>query len=182
LDVGDVEGDGDAAVDTNVNLEEAEWGGDDDLDIDADEILGSANKEGELINVDGVDEDSDIFVPPSAGIDPIKLALRDNPSNAGLNVVTGEFQKALELLKSQLAVTNYEPLKQLFVDAYTLTKMKVQTLPHGPALDLTLKACGNLPLLPVTVQSVESKVARGVEFTTKGDFKKALESFRGSLQ
>ena len=85
----------------NVNLEEAEWGGDDDdLDLDADEILGGANKNAEQIDASGaaVDEDSDIFVPPSAGVDPLKLALRDNPSNAALNVVAGEFQKALQLL------------------------------------------------------------------------------------
>jgi hypothetical protein len=40
-------------------------------------------------------------------------------------VAIGDYQKALELLKKQLAVTNFEPLRQLFVDVYTLSKMKI---------------------------------------------------------
>ena len=79
-------------------------------------------------------------------------------------------------------MANFEPLKQLFVDAHTLTKMKLQTLPHGPEFDLVLKQSGNLPLLPVTVASIEGKVARGVELTTKGDFSNALKTYRSCLQ
>jgi len=44
---------------------------------------------------------------------------------AGLHVISGDFQKAMELLKKQVAVTNFEPLKQLFVDVHTLSKLKL---------------------------------------------------------
>jgi len=44
--------------------------------------------------------------------------------NAGLHVIAGDFQKALELLKKQLAIGNFEPLKQIFVDVHSLSKMK----------------------------------------------------------
>ena len=70
-------------------------------------------------------ESGDIFVPPSQGSDPIQAALRRNPFIAGLHVIQGDFVKALELLKKQLGVTNFEPLKQLFVDLHTLSKMKL---------------------------------------------------------
>ena len=43
--------------------------------------------------------DSDIFVPPAPGPDPIIQALKKNPQNAGLDVAAGEFSKALELLR-----------------------------------------------------------------------------------
>jgi hypothetical protein len=41
---------------------------------------------------------------------------------AGLNVALGNFPKALELLKKQLAVSDFSPLKQIFVDTHTLSK------------------------------------------------------------
>ena len=67
-------------------------------------------------------------------MDPLKEALRANPTNAALNAATGDFRKALELLKNQIGLSNFAPLKQLFVDSYTLTKARIQPLPHGPSL------------------------------------------------
>jgi len=51
--------------------------------------------------------------------------VKKNPMLAGLHVATGDFSKALELLKKQIALSNCEPLKQLFVDVFTLGKMKI---------------------------------------------------------
>ena len=96
--------------------------------------------------------------------------LKKNPMNVGVNIAAGNFQKGLELLSKQIAVVNFDPLKQLFVDTHTLAKVKLQTLPHGPAIDLQLKQTGSMPLLPITLTSVEAKIARGVELTTKADF------------
>jgi len=73
-------------------------------------------------------------------------------------------------LAKSIAVTNFEPLKQLFVDTHTLSKMKLQTLPHGPAFDVQLKSSGSMPVLPVNVNTIEEKIAMGIELTTKADF------------
>lgn len=54
-------------------------------------------------------------------------------------------------------------------------------MPHGPALDLSLKSA-NLPLMPVTLSSVQDRTQRGVEMTTKGDFQAAMKQFRSVLQ
>ena len=97
-------------------------------------------------------------------------------------MAAGNYQKGLELLTKSIAVTNYEPLKQLFVDTHTLSKMKLQTLPHGPAFDVSLKQSGSMPLLPVNVQTIEEKIATGIELTTKADFQGALKLFRSCLQ
>jgi hypothetical protein len=51
--------------------------------------------------------------------------VKKNPLLAGLHVATGDFPKAIELLKKQIALTNCDPLKQLFVDIYTLNKLKI---------------------------------------------------------
>ena len=56
---------------------------------------------------------------------PFAAIVKRNPFNAGINVAAGQFDKALELLSKSIALANYEPLKTLFVDTYTLSKMKV---------------------------------------------------------
>jgi len=78
-------------------------------------------------------------------------------------------------------VSNFEPLKQLFVDAYTLTKLKVQTLPHTSPLSYQLRGNNTLPTIAVTVQSILAKYNRGIELTTKGEFGQALDSFHSCL-
>lgn len=89
-----------------VKIEEADWGGDDnEIEIEDDEVVEEANTEIDKEN------GSDIFVPPSPGPDPLFQCLRQNPQNAALNACLGEFRKAAELLKSQLAVTKFENLK-----------------------------------------------------------------------
>ena len=56
-----------------VKLEEAAWGEEEELDID-DDIMGADSN----AMTEGTDQqaDSDIFVPPSAGADPLLQVLR----------------------------------------------------------------------------------------------------------
>lgn len=123
-------------------------------------------------------EGSDIFVPPSQGADPLHAALRRNPLVSGLQISVGDFQKAMELLKKQLAIVNFQPLKQLFVDIYTLNKMKIQTLPHTQPLDYSLRQGNQVPYVAVNMNTLLQKLTRGLDLTSKGDFQGALESFR----
>lgn len=55
--------------------------------------------------------DSDIFVPPNAGADPISMSLKRAPQNVGLHVAAGEFTRALELLKKQLGINDFTPFR-----------------------------------------------------------------------
>ena len=77
---------------------------------------------------------------------------------------------------------NFQNIKQLFVDAHTLNKMRIQTLPHGPYLTIQLKKSATTPLLPVTISSFEQLISQGVEMTTKGEFTESLRFFRAGLQ
>ena len=96
-----------------MSLDEAAWGEeDDDLGIEADEILGGDKAAAEESKEGAIDEpESDIFMPPSDGADPLQAILRKNPTNAAINAAAGNFPKGLELLKNQLGITNFEPLK-----------------------------------------------------------------------
>ena len=68
-----------------------------------------------------------------------------------LHVAVGDFSKALELLKKQIALTNYDPLKPLFVDVYTLSKMKIQTLPHTGNINYQLRISKGLPQVAISL-------------------------------
>jgi hypothetical protein len=78
-----------------VDLAKDNWDSGSDLSLEVEEEKPREEKEeaGEKV-------DSDIFVPPSEGVDPLKELLRANPSNVALNVVGGDFRKGLELLKN----------------------------------------------------------------------------------
>ena len=124
---------------------------------------------------------SDIFVPPSQGADPVALAVKKNPLLAGLHVATGDFPKALDLLRKQLALANPEPLKQLFVDVFTLTRTKLQTMPHIPPLDYQLRSNQHLPQMGLNLRTLTSKYSKAVDLTTKGEFSQALDAYRQCL-
>ena len=97
------------------------WGGDEEP-IDMGELaLPEAAADA---GTEQISADPDVFVPPSVGADPIKQALKKYPQSVGLHVAAGDFGKALVLLKRQLGVSNFEPLKAIFVDAHTLTQYK----------------------------------------------------------
>ena len=68
------------------------------------------------------------------------------------------------------------------MDTYTLSRVKVQTLPHGPNMDMQLKTTATVPLLPVSIRSLEDKMAQGIDLTTKGDFVASLTTFRELVQ
>lgn len=80
-----------------------------------------------------------------------------------------------------MAVVNFLPLKQLFVDVFTLNKMKIQTLPHTSPLDYVLRQRNQVPYVAVNMNNLMQKLARGLDLTSKGDFSGALESFRITL-
>jgi hypothetical protein len=99
---------------TEVNIEDAAWGDDEDeLDIEDDAAGSGTVAEAPNDGGETLDEntESDIFVPPSPGPDPYQAILKKNPTNVALNVAYGDFDKGLELLKSQLSVVNFAPLK-----------------------------------------------------------------------
>ena len=163
---------------------DAAWGEDDgmgDLLLEDDSAVNKEGTSDPLLDADMSNHESDIFVPPSAGADPLKVALKKNPQSVGLHVASGEFSKALELLKKQLAINEYSSLKQIFVDVYTLSKLKLQTMPHTSPLNYQLRF-RDQPFLAINLQTLQKVFKTGIENTTKGDFSGALSAFRQCLQ
>jgi len=158
------------------------WGDDDialDNDIGADDLTAdpSLDPAGES---KAEDLDDGFFVPPSAGADPLKQALKKNPQNVGLHIANGEFTKALELLKKQLGINTYSSLKQAFVDIHSLSKLKLQTMPHMAPMDYQLRFLDQ-PLNVMGLQTLTQMFSKGIELFSKGDFSGSLLAFRQCL-
>ena len=66
-------------------VQNAKWGDEDDIDIDADDLLDANDAAPEELK-ESVNEESssDIFVPPSQGADYLALAAKKHPLVAGL--------------------------------------------------------------------------------------------------
>ena len=137
------------------NLGEAQWGEEDEIDIDmGDDLMAGEGEKGDADPfIDGTGIESDIFVPPSAGPDPLQQALKKNPQNVGLHVAAGEFSKALELLRKQLAINDFTSLKSAFVDIHTLSKMKFQSVPHTDAMTYQMRFVDQ-PLVSITLATL----------------------------
>ena len=164
------------------NLDGAQWGDDEEpIDIDMGEDLAPTAEDGAEGKAAEGTQEGDVFVPPAHGANPISQALKKNPQNAGLHVAAGEFSKALGLLRQQLGITDYAPFKQLFVDVYTLSKVKMQTMPHTSPLDYRLRFIDQ-PIVCLTLQMLQKMFTRGKEMTTQGDFVGAILAFRNCLQ
>jgi hypothetical protein len=68
-------------------VQNAKWGDEDDIDIDADDLLNNEDEvPTEEVKNNSTQEDSasDIFVPPSQGADQLSLAVKKHPLVAGL--------------------------------------------------------------------------------------------------
>ena len=68
------------------------------------------------------------------------------------------------------------------MDIYTLTKSKIQTLPHLAPNNFEHRQTGCTPLSPISLDTLQTSVNKGIEHTTKGEFQQALDTFRLALQ
>lgn len=64
------------------------------------------------------DSTNDIYVPPTRGRDHLAASIEDSIVPAH-HVASGNFGKALELLKNQIALANPQVLRPLFVEIYS---------------------------------------------------------------
>ena len=98
-----------------------------------------------------------------------------------MHVAAGEFSKAMILLKKQLGVSNFEPLRQIFIDVHTLSKMKFASLPHSSPTDYQLRFIDQ-PVVPINLNTLKQLFAKGKNLVSGGKFDQALVIFRKCLQ
>jgi hypothetical protein len=84
-------------------------------------------------------------------------------------------------LRKHLAINDFSALKQIFVDVHTLSKMKIQTMPHSSPIDYRMRYISQ-PLISINLGVLQKMFVKGTDLTTKGEFTGALQAFRQCLQ
>uniref|UniRef100_A0A2S2PGV4 Coatomer subunit alpha n=1 Tax=Schizaphis graminum TaxID=13262 RepID=A0A2S2PGV4_SCHGA len=203
----------DTAIGEDVAVEEEGWGAEADLGLEgrispthseAEEEAASAaaadggGEDGWDVGDEEVElppevlvsrqQDSDYFVAPQPAACP-SLAWSANSQLAIDHVKSGDFENAFRLLNEQIGVTNFGPLKNLFMDSYLKSCTSYTPLPTHPSLfvypNRNWKDGGgkgnNKPVLDIKLEQLLGELQACYQLTTAGKFPETVAKFRSIL-
>ena len=149
------------------------WGID-DLEL-PEEPLAKSN-----VQVKNPIKESEIAVLPLP--DKIIEAVK-NSNKIGDLVACGLFEHAIDALRKQIGVHNFEPFKQIFLDIYMANSILLSSIPFADPLELRLldDKRESAPLSIVTMSMVENELKAAYKLTTEGSFIDAILKFRRIL-
>ena len=158
------------------NTQTAEnWGLDmdlgDDLDLDSDEIDQNPNQ-------DNTGSEIKIFIEKE---DPIVVNTKKNSIIAGELVSIGEFELAIEKLRSQIGLKNTQEIKKMFYNVYISSQYFQSTMDFLPprASYITKNQKDKLsPFVSVSLKSLEKDLKKAYQLTTAAKFQEAIVEFR----
>ena len=162
-------------------VEEGGWGEDIDFELE-EESPGWGQEDFEVPEVQ--QEVKTDFKATTAGV-----SLQQKWSRTcvvpGELVAAGAFQAAMQALTRTAGVTNFLPLKELFMTVHMGGQVSLPLLPHLKPLELyttRLKTSGtSRPHVSITLSQLTSCLKSAYKLTTKGQFAEALVEFRKVL-
>ncbi|CAB0008469.1 unnamed protein product [Nesidiocoris tenuis] len=179
--------------------DDAQLGFEDALPGEEDEDIAAPQEEGDGWDVG--DEDLELppvletvsaseegyFVPPTKGV-PQTLVWANNSQLPVDHIMAGSFESAFRLLKEQVGVVEFEPLKPLFMGAFSMARTSYTPLPSMPSIFAhphrnwkEAGAKGGHPTLWIKLNDLVSKLQTCYQLTTSGKFPEAIEKFRNLL-
>ncbi|KAK4802969.1 hypothetical protein SAY86_001172 [Trapa natans] len=132
---------------------------------------------------------STVFVAPTPGM-PVNQIWIQKSSLAGEHSAAGNFDTAMRLLKRQLGIQNFGPLKPLFLDLLTGSHSYLRAFSSVPVLSLAVERgwsesnspnVRGPPALICSFPQLEEKLRAGYRATTAGKFSEALRVFTSIL-
>ncbi|PKA59576.1 Coatomer subunit alpha-3 [Apostasia shenzhenica] len=189
----------------------ADWG-DEDLDIvNIERIIQNGEIDAEIDVVEANDENDEggweledlelpadvdtpvaasntrasVFVAPTAGM-PVSQIWTQKSSLAGEHAAAGNFDTAMRLLNRQLGISNFAPLKQMFIDLYTGSQTHLPAFVTAPVITIAVEkgwnesASPNVrspPALVFKFSQMDEKLKAAYRATTEGKFPEALRLF-----
>ncbi|KAF6212403.1 hypothetical protein GE061_012925 [Apolygus lucorum] len=127
------------------------------------------------------------FVPPTKGVSQT-LVWSNNSQLPVDHVMAGSFESAFRLLKEQVGVVEFEPLKSIFMAAYSMARTSYTPLPSLPSIYAhphrnwkEAGAKGGHPTIWIKLNDLVSKLQMCYQLTTSGKFPEATEKFRNLL-
>eukprot|EP01062_Namystynia_karyoxenos_P031470 TRINITY_DN23359_c0_g1_i1.p2 TRINITY_DN23359_c0_g1~~TRINITY_DN23359_c0_g1_i1.p2 ORF type:complete len:1255 (+),score=571.61 TRINITY_DN23359_c0_g1_i1:138-3902(+) len=149
-------------------------GGDWDLDIDIDVNAGEV--------LDAMRRGKD-FVMPTEG-KSVASQWVENSKLATDHIAAGSFESAMRLLRTQVGISDFAPLKQQFINIFAAANASAPVLPTLPAHSVYLNRCtvpDKLPLLAMALPSLQEQMRGGHAHTTGGKFGEATRVFQTVL-
>lgn len=122
------------------------------------------------------------FVTPTMGV-PKSQSWVQNSSLAGEHAAAGSFDSAMRLLNRQLGITNFSPLKSVFLELHLASQSLLPTLVSVPVLPLFLERgwtdnspvnTKGSPAILTKLSSLEEKLKVAYTTITGGKFTEAL--------
>ncbi|XP_057525773.1 coatomer subunit alpha-1-like [Amaranthus tricolor] len=132
---------------------------------------------------------SAVFVAPNPGM-PVSQIWIQKSSLAADHAAAGNFDTAMRLLSRQLGITNFTPLKSIFLDLHAGSHSYLRAFASSPVISLALERgwtesaspnVRNPPALVYNFSQLEEKLKAGYKSTTTGKFSDALRIFLGIL-
>jgi len=189
-DADDIEGDDDFFGDDKDDLDFGDdrkaapaaggggWG-DEEEDLDFGMEEANANEEE---SESGGEMDGDVFVAPSAGVDPSTLWTQ-NSSLAADHAAAGAFESCMRLLNRQIGIVNYEPLKKNMRDVYLGTRCIIPGMPSVPPMSAVLQReeTNSLPATCIKLQALVDRLRVAYAAFSGGRFTDAIAEFRSIM-
>lgn len=128
---------------------------------------------------------SSVFIAPTPGM-PVSQIWTQKSSLAAEHVAAGNFDTAMRLLSRQLGITNFAPLKPLFVDLFSGSHSYLLACASAPVITVAIErgwnesATPNVrgpPALVFSFSQLEEKLRAGYKLTTAGKLSEALKTF-----
>lgn len=148
--------------------------GDEDLELPPDLEVTPMSEEG-------------YFVPPTKGV-PQTQVWANNSQLAADHMMAGSFETAFRLLKEQVGVTEFLPLKSLFMAAFSMSRTSYTPLPAFPSVYAhphrnwkDAGAKGGHPSLWIKLNDLVARLQHCYQLTTNGKFPEAIEKFRNLM-
>lgn len=145
--------------------------GDEDLDLPPDLEATPTAEEG-------------YFVPPTKGVSQAQIWV-NNSQLAADHFIAGSFESAFRLLKEQVGVIDFTPLKSLVMTAYSISRTSYTSLPSQTSTYAyphrnwrEAGAKGGHPALWIKLNDLVNKLQICYQLTTNGKFPEAVEKFR----
>eukprot|EP00850_Spirogloea_muscicola_P013255 SM000089S23811 [mRNA] locus=s89:157950:162915:- [translate_table: standard] len=188
LEIADANGEenGDMVVVEREDAEEGEEGPDEEGGWDMEDLELPPDAAGAA---SAVVSDTSFFVTPTAGV-PKPQRWIQRSSLAGEHAAAGAFDSAMRLLSRQLAIRNFAPLKQAFIDLYLGSHTALPALPGVPVVLLGLEkgwsdqqapGTPGQPALLFKLTTLEDRLKVAYKTTTEGKFTEALKQFLAIL-
>ncbi|KAL1131457.1 hypothetical protein AAG570_011074 [Ranatra chinensis] len=148
--------------------------GDEDLDLPPDLEVTPSTEEG-------------YFVPPTKGVPQTQIWV-NNSHLAADHIMAGSFETAFRLLGEQVGITEFAPLKSLFMTAYSIARTSYTPLPLLPSIYAhpnrnwrEAGAKGGHPALWIKLNDLVTKLQNCYQLTTNGKFPDAIDRFRNLM-